>query len=705
MSAAAVPPLPGTEAVADLVPVVTPDVAARRLILGGQASWVVRAPLAERYMRLHPRLHAVLGLLDGRRRVSEALALMPPAAPGAPEDVEIVQGVAHLISQGVLRVPGRRLPPRPKPAGALHALRGLTYRRFDLGDLGRALPVFGPLLGWLFSIPGLLAWLGLAGTAGALWLTRTEDVQESFRGLADFGALEATQAFVVFTLIKVFHEAGHAIAAQRMAAAEGERLTVFRAGLSLMFLMPAPYVDVSGVWMVASPWRRALVGAAGVYVEGLIAALAAILWAFAAPGWGREVLFQTVLVVGVSSVVFNANPLVRLDGYYVMSDLLGIHNLQQRGRLAARDIAQRLLGQGAGGAWQGWGPALWFLGSTVYRWTIYLGVIWIAYGLHSVLGVGAVLLVALLFVVVPAAQVALALKEKPRMAVRIAALLAALAGIACLVPFPDRLPVAGIVEREGVRQIFAGIDGMVTEVAPAGPVTAGETLVRLQNPEALRTLQQLELEAETLAVERRRALVDNPGALEGIEARDAANRRQQEELRAEIGRWRIVATQAALWEPVKALGLRGAWIRRDDREPLGVLVPLDAPATLRLVLAQQAGASAIGVVEGTELPIREWGGTAALFTARVTSARPEGRDDLPSVALSQEAGGPIATRPGPRGQPVPVERIFELRATAVGEVGLSHGSRVQALIALPPAPLATQLWRSVKRALHRRLAT
>src|SRR5690606_314306 len=123
------------------------------------------------------------------------------------------------------------------------------------------------------------------------------------------------------------------------------------------------------------------------------AAVAAILWAFATPGWGREVLFQTVLVVGVSSLLFNANPLVRLDGYYVMSDLLGIHNLQQRGRLAARDIAQRLLGQGPAGAWQGWRPALWFLGSTAYRWTIYLGVIWIAYGLHFVMGVGAVLLV------------------------------------------------------------------------------------------------------------------------------------------------------------------------------------------------------------------------------------------------------------------------------------------------------------------------
>nr|WP_314073338.1 hypothetical protein [uncultured Roseococcus sp.] len=705
MSAAAGAPLPGTESVAELCPVVNPDMAARRLVLGGRPSWIVRAPLAERYMRLHPRLYALLGLLDGRRSVAEAVAMMPAAAADAPQDVELVQGVANLISQGVLRVPGRRLPPRPPPSGPLHALRGLTYKRFDLGDLGRLLGVFRPALGWLFTSWGFMIWLALAGTATALWFIRAPDVLESMRGLSEFGALDAVQAFVVFTLIKVLHEAGHAVAAQRMAAAEGERLNVFRSGISLMFMMPAPYVDVSGMWMVASPWRRALVGAAGIYVEGLIAAIAAILWAYAAPGWGREILFQTVLVVGVSSLLFNANPLVRLDGYYVMSDLLGIHNLQQRGRLAARDIALRVLGQGPAEAWQSWRPALWFVGSSLYRWTIYLGVIWIAYGLHFVLGAGAVLLILLLFVVIPTVQMSLALREKPRVATIVATLLLGIGAAACLIPIPDRIVVAGTLEREGARQIFAGVDGMVTEVAPAGPLAAGETLITLRNPDALRTLQHLELEARTLDLERRRATVENPGLLDGIEARDAANRRQQQELRAEIARWQVVTAQPAFWEPSKALGLRGAWVRRDDRDPLGVLVPLAAPAVIRLVLDQQTGASVLNAVtDGTELPIREWGGTVATFTARVASARPEARDELPSAALSQEAGGPIATRAGPRGQPVPVERIFELRAFAQSDVAALHGSRVQALVALPPSPLVTQLWRAGQRALHRRLA-
>lgn len=698
-------PETGAETVADLRPVPVPDIEARRLVFRGTPAWVLRNRLTERYVRVHPRLHALIGLLDGQRSVGEAIALLPPAAADAPGDTALLQGVASLLGQGLLRVPGRRMPPRPRPAGALPFLRRFAFTRFDLFDLGRSFFLMRPLLGWLFTKPGALLWAALVATAAGLWIARAPDVAESLRGMSEFGALDAVQAYVVFTLLKILHEAGHALAAQRMAAAEGVRLSVFRCGFSFMFLMPAPFVDVSSVWMVANPWRRALVGAAGIYVEGLIAAVAAILWAFAAPGWGREVLFQTVLVVGVSSLLFNANPLVKLDGYYVASDLLGLPNLQTHAVAASRKVLRSLFAMGGGATAAEWRLALWFSASMIYRWTIYLGIIWIALGLHWTLAVAAAALVLALFVLVPAVQAARALAAQPGPALAAGALTLGLGAAALLVPLPDRVTVSGIAERDGTREVFAGVDGMLTAVATPGSVPAGTEILTLRNPDLLRSLQQLELEVETLALERRRAAAEDPRKLDGIEARMEANLRQTQEMQAEIARWHVLAPAAATWSPMRANALEGAWLRRDDREPLGVLVPRTGPLVIRLVLDQQAGPAILkAVAEGDVLALRIHGGGPASFTARIESARPEARGELPSPALSREAGGPIATRTDGRGRLVPAERIFELRLRPEEETALRHGMRVDARITLPPSPLAEQLWRAAQQALQRRLA-
>lgn len=703
-SSAAPAPAPGWGHVR---PRLSPDIAARRIVFRGEPGWVLHHPATGRYLRIHPRLHALLGRLDGSRSVDEALAGLPPPADTAPDDATLRTAVGGLVAQGVLRAPGRTAPAPPQPPFLVGLMRRVVFSRVNLGDLGRALPLAGPLLGWLFTPVGLAVWLALGGIAAAQWLARPSEVQESLRDLFDFGALDAVQAFLVFTAVKLVHECGHAVAASRMAAAEGHRIATFRWGFSFMFMMPAPFVDVTGVWFVGNRWRRALVGVAGVYVECLIAAIAAILWAHAGPGWGRDVLFQTVLVVGISSVLFNLNPLVRLDGYYVLADVLELPNMQQRAMLALRGALRAVAGLAAFPPRAEWPFALWQLASATYRWVIYAGIFWLAFDMHWLLAAGVVGLVGTLFVVLPLVAGVKAAVARPARALAILAGLAAGAAGLLLVPVPDHVVAQGIIDQPGAREVFAPADGWLRAVAPPGRVTAGTELIRVENPETLRTLEQLDRESRSIAIEQRQAVSADPSRIDALAARQAAVGGQSTELQAEVMAWRLVATQDGVWEPGRALALRGEMVRRDDARPLGLLLPEAGVPLVRLVLDQRDGPALIDTLDPARpVLLRRIGGTAGEFTADLLTARPEARGELPGPALAQENGGPIAARRDAAGRLVPAERVFELRLRPRDPVPpLRHAARVQAWLPLPHAPLASQLYRRVIQALQRRLAT
>ena len=141
--------------------------------------------------------------------------------------------------------------------------------------------------------------------------------------------------WLCFPLIKLLHELGHAYTTK---LGGGE---VHDMGLILLVFTPVPYVEASAASGFRSKWRRVLVGAAGMLVETFIAALAMFIWVAAEPGVLRAVAFNIMLIAGVSTLVFNANPLLRFDGYYILSDLIEIPNLSQRANRYWRYLAEK----------------------------------------------------------------------------------------------------------------------------------------------------------------------------------------------------------------------------------------------------------------------------------------------------------------------------------------------------------------------------
>ena len=119
---------------------------------------------------------------------------------------------------------------------------------------------------------------------------------------------------------------------------------VHEMGISLVFLTPAPYVDATAANGFASARQRAVVSAAGIMVELALAALAMGAWLLLGPGLLHDAALAVLLICSVSTLLFNANPLLRLDGYHLLCDALQLPNLALRSQAWWSAQWRRLIG-------------------------------------------------------------------------------------------------------------------------------------------------------------------------------------------------------------------------------------------------------------------------------------------------------------------------------------------------------------------------
>ena len=195
--------------------------------------------------------------------------------------------------------------------------------RFPLIDPDNFLLNTLPLVRPLFSIPVFAIWVILV-LGGALAASMHLDV------LLDYGASRFSDPqnllllWLIYPLVKALHELGHGYATKVWGG------HVHEMGIMLLVLIPVPYVEASAAGVFPEKHRRVIVGAAGIMVEAAIAALAVFAWINLTPGLLKDLAYDLLVVAGVSTVLFNANPLLRFDGYYVLSDAIEIPNLATR---------------------------------------------------------------------------------------------------------------------------------------------------------------------------------------------------------------------------------------------------------------------------------------------------------------------------------------------------------------------------------------
>jgi putative peptide zinc metalloprotease protein len=424
-------------------------------------------------------------------------------------------------------------------------------------DPERPLRWLYPRLRWLFS-----AWflaLCCLLVVGATLLAAVEFDAITSR-LPEFGTFFGAHNLVLLAVslaaIKGIHELGHALTCRHFG---GECHEI---GLLLLVFTPCLYCNVSDAWLFASKWQRIAVSAAGVVVEVVMAACCLLLWWVTAPGLLNTLLLNMAVVASVSTLVFNGNPLMRYDGYYVLSDLLDVPNLAQQSRaLLGRRLSRWCLGmelppdRSLPRTRRGL-VALYGVASLVYRWLVVAMILWLVYraarpyGLEMLAGTAAVAAIGGMLAM-PTWNLAVFLRDpsnRRRMRPR-RAWLSGLAGLALLgaglwVPLPCRVVAPAVIQPEGAQRVYVTAPGRLMQTVTEGQtVEAEEELARLVNlglrkevAELTSQRDQQRLQLENLRVRQASDPSVGPlipaaeGTLADIEARLRERNRDEERL-------------------------------------------------------------------------------------------------------------------------------------------------------------------------------
>ncbi len=637
--------------VASLKPRLSPHVRLRRQALRGETWFVLADDITGRSVRLNRSAYAVAGRFDGRLSVQQVWDALQALDDEPATQDEVIDLLVRLREAALLDFD------RPADFATLlpHLDKSRPQPRFNpiawrlrLGNPARVLERLRPLQQLLYSRTSFVLWLG--GLAGLLVL----GVQHA-PALWDHAARwmatprYALLAVLLYIPIKLVHELSHGLAVRRWGG------HVHDAGITLMMGLPVPYVNASAASSFAEPRHRIAVSAAGIMAELAIAAVALPLWLWLEPGLARDVAFVTLVVTTLSTLLFNANPLQRLDGYYIATDWLELPNLGPRSRawwldwlrrrlLRLPDAEPMPLAAGERGWLVAYAPLSWLYSLVITA----AAVLWLGH-VSLVLGAVAAVALAALLVLRPVwaliGQLARSAQAQRRAGARLR-LAGGLAGALLIgvlaLPMPHYQLARGVVwpaDRAQVRAESAGFVGTLHR-RDGDRVQAGELIVQLLNPQLQSDHSRQLARVSALESELFQALSIDPAAAAKtrteLDAAQSELAQRNEKLaglavRAQVaGRLALPAT-ADLTDRYIARGQLLGQVLTGEPPTVRVALPEDRASDLRERLQRIS-------VRLADTPSGTW--SARLLRDSVGAV-----PTLPNAALSERHGGDVATDP------------------------------------------------------------
>lgn len=475
--------------------------------------------------------------------------------------------------------------------------------------------------------------------------------------------------FLALVVIKIFHELGHAYMTIRFGC------KIPTMGVALMVLMPVLYTDTTDSWRLVSRRQRLLIGAAGMLIELHIALIATFLWSFLPDGLFRSIAFIFATTSWILSIAINTNVLMRFDGYYILSDLWGIENLQSRsfamGKWKLREILfnlrlspperieKRLEWKLVLYAWAVW----------VYRLFLFIGIaLLVYYFFFKLLGLLLFVLELVFFIFIPVFKeisVWWKMREKIKQSNRYLFLiiLCILLSVVFFVPLNTKVPVPAILKSSEQVQIYAVGSGRIRKITvnEGDFVKKNDVLLELESPLIEEEIKQTEKEIEVaqLKIKRRVASIEDLADTHVLY-------NKLRELESKIDGLYESRDQLIIRSPQNGVVVdlldnlhSGRWIN-----PSLLIARIIEPEKLEL----------IGVVNGRELGRLNVDREARFlpdepeldeFSAQLVEIEDANLKNLEGLYLASQYGGKIAVRSDEDGGLIPEESIYKIRLVPV----------------------------------------
>jgi putative peptide zinc metalloprotease protein len=687
----------------------------KRQLYRGSRWYVLHDPFNNQFYRIRPSAYKFIARLSLNRTVEEVwkeiISEDPDDAPGQEDVIHLLAQLYHAnLLHYSLPADSAKLFERfkkQKQKIVQATLMNIMFFRIPLFDPDNLLKRLLPILRLIISPIGMIIWLVVVAMGVKVAIDNFAEL-----GIQSQGILAPSNIpllYLSFIFIKAFHEFGHAFVVRRYG---GEVHTM---GIMFLIFNPIPYMDATAAWSFRNKWKRVFVGAAGMIFELFIAAIAALMWAYTGPGLIHSLTYNIIFVASVSTILFNINPLLRFDGYYILSDLLDIPNLHTQATQHLRHIVERYVF----GYKKSKSPVSSFkeavlitifgILSGIYRIVVFTTILLFVADRFLLLGIIMVVVCAISWVLIPLIRFIRYLLTEPRLErTRIRAILVSLGAalavflLLYVIPFPHTFTSPGVIEADEYMRVTNKVGGYVYNiVVPSGIwVTRGQTLILLQNKELDFKIKEMAAKIDEISIMAQKALHESLADVKPINSLLAAITKRYKRLKEEKKDLEVKADIDGIWIAPYIDDYKGMWIHRGT--PIGQLIN-NSGFYFSSVISQQV-VSRFFSDEIRSASIKLIGESEKDIHISKYTIIPVEQTSLPSAALGFAAGGELTVDVTDKSGIKTTEPFYEVRLEIPDESldGLHHGRTGRVQCKVPMEPLLHQWWIKLIQLIQKR---
>lgn len=688
-----------------------------------EACYMIEDPLRGKFFRIGTDEFTLISFLDGKNTIAQAVGLSSETLRESAFTENEAMSVCHWLLESQLAVcggaaQGERLAQsaRKQAQSKLAASFNPMAMRLPLCNPTAILNRIAPWTNWIFDRPAVIGWCVVCAIGFLVAVSNRSELIQSSSVLLDRD--NWLRLAVVWLILKVLHEAAHGLACLHFGG------NVPSAGVLLVMFTPLPFVDVTASWRFSSKWQRIATAAAGVYFEVFVAAVAIILWSWSTDSIVRNAALNVAATAGLTSVLINGNPLMRFDGYYILSDWLELPNLSASGQKYIASLFQRIVGIEVPP--DNRSPrtrriiAVYAVASLVWRNLVYAGLLVVLYAMVSKLGAvlawTALLLAIAAILVNPVRNVVRFLgKQQTVSNKRLAAVAAGALGLVLLVAFllarPGTVRTCGIVEYSPPTIVRSASPGLVREVKvrDGQTVEAGQVIAILENEDLKVELAHLRNQIEQSRLQQRMLRQTEETAKQQAEvAKNDSLEKKRLEIQHQVDGLIVRAPTAGQIIAHGLDSLPGRYLSVGDE----IVVIGNEKSKEVILAAAQNDISSYIAQRGRPVKIRITGDEEDSFTADLSKIDPRASTKPPHPALGADAGGDLpvtSKRESPDSKKVESELLDPcftgtVLLSAAQSLHLHAGQRVTVLFSSADQSWAGNLVMKVRKWIDDRLA-